>query len=365
MAKKRGVVGWHEMRKEQLVQALLKTARRKRKSAAAKSRSRSTSTASNSKSKSAASSKKTTRRAASTKTKRASNGRVRKKIAQLQQRVEGRRNLASRNGKNGTSTDRLAVMVRDPFWLHAYWELTRQSVLRVQAAMGHAWHTSRPQLRLYEVSDGGERVASDKLIRTINIHGGVNNWYVDVVDPPKTYRLEIGYAADDDRFFAIARSNIVRTPSPASRDTLDQNWADVAENFEKIYAMSGGYSQESTSEELRELLEERLRRPMGAPVVMRYGAAVTNPRREEFHFEADAEMIIFGKTDPEARVMLKGEPIQVRQDGTFTVRMQMPDCRQVIPIVANSSDGSQQRTIALAVERNTKQMETVVKEKHP
>jgi len=32
--------------------------------------------------------------------------------------------------------DRLVVMVRDPYWLHAYWELSRKSVERAKVALG-------------------------------------------------------------------------------------------------------------------------------------------------------------------------------------------------------------------------------------
>jgi hypothetical protein len=42
--------------------------------------------------------------------------------------------------------------------------------------------------------------------------------------------------------------------------------------------------------------------------------------------------------------------------------MSMPDRRQLLPIVASSRDGTQQRTIVLAVERNTKVMEPVSRE---
>jgi hypothetical protein len=40
----------------------------------------------------------------------------------------------------------------------------------------------------------------------------------------------------------------------------------------------------------------------------------------------------------------------------------MPNRRQVLPVVAHSADGVEQRTIVLAVERNTKTMEPVVVE---
>ena len=73
-------------------------------------------------------------------------------------------------------------------------------------------------------------------------------------------------------------------------------------------------------------------------------------------------MIIFGSTKPDAHVTLAGEPVKLRPDGTFTVRVSMPDRRQVLPVVASSSDGVEQRTIVLAVERNTKQMEPKIAE---
>jgi hypothetical protein len=44
------------------------------------------------------------------------------------------------------------------------------------------------------------------------------------------------------------------------------------------------------------------------------------------------------------------------------VRLSLPDRRQVIPIVASSYDGVEQRTTILAVERNTKVMEPRVRD---
>ena len=79
-----------------------------------------------------------------------------------------------------------------------------------------------------------------------------------------------------------------------------------------------------------------------------------------FHFEIDAELIVYGTTEPGARVTLQGEPVQLRPDGTFTVRFSLPDSRQIIPAVASSSDGVEERTVVLAVERNTKELEPMI-----
>ena len=117
--------------------------------------------------------------------------------------------------------ERVVLLVRDPYWLHACWELTRQSVARARAAMAARWHTAKPILRLLEVNTGATTNTSERVLRDIVIHGGVKNWYVDVTDPPKSYRVEIGYLASDGKFYALTRSNTVTTPRPGSADAMD------------------------------------------------------------------------------------------------------------------------------------------------
>jgi hypothetical protein len=374
LAKKRGVHGWHSMRKEQLLKALSsnKTAKPANGHAPRKAGA-TTRVAATSRSATAASGKSTTTRTvraakAPPPPKPKPNGVIRR-LSQAKAVQQRSKDLAFKVGSGKSPVikkDRLVVMVRDSYWLHAYWELSRAGVERAEAALGQDWHGAKPVLRLLDVSNQRGNSAAEMVLRHIDIHGGVNNWYVDVQDPPRSYRLEIGYLAISGKFYALARSNIVSTPKPGSADAIDENWNTVAENFDKIYALSGGYSPEGPSSELQELFEERLRRPMGSPMMTRYGAGaeaiVNGHRKREFHFELDAELIIYGSTEREAHVMLQGEPVQLRPDGTFTVRLSMPNCRQVIPAVASSPDGMEQRTIVLAIERNTKVMEPVVRD---
>jgi len=255
-------------------------------------------------------------------------------------------------------------MVRDPYWLHAYWELTRRSVERAKAAMGQHWHAARPVLRLYEVSRSGVTNSARKLVRDVNIHGGVNNWYIDVKDPPKSFQLEIGYLAPDDKFAVLTRSNTVSTPRAGGEDSFDRNWAEVAKDFERVYAMSGGYVDQDVNRELKEVFEEQLRRPMGDPMATQYGlgAGGVGSKRPEMNFNVNTELIVHGVADPDAHVTLRGEPVHLRGDGTFAVRFSLPDRRHVLPVVASSADGVEQRTIVLAVDRNTKVMEPIIRD---
>ncbi|TWU47381.1 hypothetical protein Poly51_51810 [Rubripirellula tenax] len=253
--------------------------------------------------------------------------------------------------------DRVVLMVRDSFWLQATWEITRASVQRAQSSLAERWHTAMPVLRLLAVSEvdsnGAERTERD-----IPIHGGVNNWYIDVDEPPSRFRVAVGYVTSTGEFHTLCRSNVVETPQPNDCERLDEHWHDIAEDYERIYSLSGGYDTDAG--DLKEVFEERLRRPM--PIRGDKGQTVGDPsllRQSQLPFEVDAELIIFGKTLPSASVLVSGRPVKLQPDGSFTVRMQLPDKRQVLPVTAESRDGLRQRTTVVAVERNTKVMEPV------
>lgn len=362
MAREGGISGWHSMRKEELIRALLQASKRTTKSAGDRSKSahavREQASGANGASRRVSSKSRGARSVANG----SASPQVRRRIHQLHAKLATIKNLAAKTAdeageRPGVRRDRLVVMVRDPYWLHAYWELTQTSVDRAQAAMAQRWHGARPVLRLLRLEEDGVAVHQ----RDIEIHGGVNNWYVDVADPPSHYRMEVGYLSLDGQFYPLARSNEVMTPPAGTSDAVDDNWSDVAEQADRIFAMSGGYSPRGASRELQELLEERLRRPLGTPMKTRFGNGAAMPQKQ-LQFAVDAEIIVYGAADRDAHVTLEGEPIQLREDGTFAVRLSMPDRRQVIPVVASSYDGVEQRTIIIAVERNTKVMEPVIRD---
>lgn len=367
MAKRKGVKGWHAMRKEELIKALMRHARSDAAKAARKTGANGRKSPAKAKSSSGSGENRRSngRAAARRKTK---PPRSEKRLTQMRAKLTQFKDLAHQpngNGKQaGYTKDRLVVMVRDPYWLHAYWELTRQSIDRARVALGQHWHSARPVLRLSEVSREGTTSGVRKVVRDIDIHGGVNNWYVDVYDPPKSFQLDIGYVSPDGKFLSVCRSNSVTTPQTGSVEGPDGNWAGVADDFDRIYAMSGGYADKGDNSDLKDLFEERLRRPMGSPMVTRFGlgAAASGQCRPEFDFLVEADLVVHGRTEPGSHLTIKGEPVRLKPDGTFMVRFRLPDRRQVLPVVTSSNDGVQQRTIVLAVERNTKVMEPVIRE---
>jgi len=340
MARKKGIAGWHSMRKEELLEVLAPS-RGKSKKKPIRSRPQK------------AAARNTTEQDAES-----SKFNVGVPTRDLSAKVP--RELPTGYGK-----DRIVTMVRDPYWLHCYWELTRHAIQRAEAALGQEWHTAKPILRLLDVTGGETSSSSESILRDIEIHGGCNNWYIDVNSPPKSYRIDIGYRAASGRFYVLARSNVVTTPRAGVSDVIDENWADLDESkAERLFAMSAGFdpSNVNSSLELKQLFEERLRRPMGSPAVSSFGSGGFSSfaRGRKFWFQLDAELIVFGATEPNARVTLQGQPVKLRPDGTFTMRFALPDSRQIIPAVATSPDGIEERTIVLAVERNTKALEPMI-----
>jgi hypothetical protein len=379
LARSKGLAGWHSMRKDELVKALMRSAKKRthvratsksHKSPAAKSLRRGRVLKAHAPHTNGAKvngASKSNGKAAHPKP-TARQIRIAERIQKANNERERLKDLSgaftlSKGKRRAAEKDRLVLLVRDPYWLQAVWTVTRQSVRRAEAALAEHWHTAQPVLRLLEVDGGQTTSSAERVAREIEVHGGVTNWYIEVSNPPQRFRAELGYRAANRKFFSLCRSNIVHTPAPDSGDVIDENWTDVAANYERVYALSGGYTEDQQGGELQELFEERLRRPMGnAGSKFGSGAERVLNRHRDLDFHVDAEMILYGRTKPDAKVTLGGEPIKLRPDGSFTVRQPMPDKRQVLPVVASTPDGVEQRTIVIAVERNTKVLEPMVRE---
>jgi uncharacterized protein len=337
LAKEKGIIGWHAMRKDQLIRAL----------------SSSRSAPSNSR-------KKKVFQAAALRRKKtsSSDGRGRGKTPPAPA-------TPTQTLDHACQKDRIIVLTRDSYWLHAYWELSRTTLARARAALGQDWHAARPILRVMDVSSEDTTSAAERHVRDISIHGGVNNWYIDVLEPPRSSRIDIGYLSRRGRFYVLARSNVVTTPRAGVTDALDENWTNVQKHFDRIQNPSSngngnGTTHHNTQIDLRDLFEERLRRPMNGANFQNLATTSLPHLGRDFHFQIDAELIVYGTTEPHAKVTLQGEPVTLRNDGTFTVRFSLPDSRQIIPAVASSADGTEERTIVLAVERNTKELEPMI-----
>ncbi|MGD0566575.1 MAG: Rho termination protein, partial [Candidatus Goldiibacteriota bacterium] len=72
-----------------------------------------------------------------------------------------------------------------------------------------------------------------------------------------------------------------------------------------------------------------------------------------FFLVADTELILYGASERDALVKVKGEKINLKDDGSFSMRFHLPDGKMELPIEAVSSDGTEKRHIKITVERKT------------
>jgi hypothetical protein len=75
---------------------------------------------------------------------------------------------------------------------------------------------------------------------------------------------------------------------------------------------------------------------------------------KRFWFKVNAELIIYGSTEPGAHVSIGGRPIHLRSDGSFSYRFALPDGAYELPVVAIAQDGHDGRAAELRFSRATR-----------
>jgi hypothetical protein len=252
--------------------------------------------------------------------------------------------------------DRIVLLVRDPYWVHAYWDISRETLIRAKAALKKELYSAKSILRVYDVTEVDFDGKNANSQFDIDITGGASNWYVNTGVPNRTYCVDIGLLSPSEDFVVLARSNKATTPRDAPSDVTDEKWMIPDWEFEKVYALSGGFDAGAGSLELKQMMEKALGAEIssGAPGSFAISSPVRRARRA-FWFRLGTELIVYGATEPDAKVTLQGRPIRLRPDGTFSVRLALPDGKQVIPAVAESRDGVEKRTVTPVVTKKTEE----------
>jgi ABC-type phosphate transport system substrate-binding protein len=83
------------------------------------------------------------------------------------------------------------------------------------------------------------------------------------------------------------------------------------------------------------------------------GLFAAAPRVRQFWLVADAELIVYGATEPTATLTIGGEPIQLTEQGTFRLQMSFQDGQLRFPIMAVAEDGEQMRQVEIRCDRQT------------
>ena len=160
-------------------------------------------------------------------------------------------------GKYGEN--RIAAMVRDPDWIFVYWEITPETLERARREVEPEGGRREMSLRVYDVTG---KIFDGKNANgwfDIDAVGRADNWYINTGAPGRSFCVEIGLLASGGRFHALARSDVVSTPPAGMSEETDERWMTHGEEFERIYALSGGFEAGKGSAELHEKMQRRLR----------------------------------------------------------------------------------------------------------
>jgi hypothetical protein len=123
------------------------------------------------------------------------------------------------------NTDEIIAMVKDPYWLHAYWEVTAAKQQEISQMFGpQVWEESRPVIRVYDVTDGEHGKGPKPPYVDMEIDEGATSWYLYLGRPDHTFYLDLGRLLPNGQFIRLARSNRVTLPSHAPSALIDPLW---------------------------------------------------------------------------------------------------------------------------------------------
>ena len=314
----------------------------------------------------------------------------------LPQQVFKEENLGELPDAYGTG--RLFLAARDPHYLFAYWDLSGQQMAdyRRQSSDG------RVVLRVFEKNHAAP-------VAELTLAHDARNWYIPAHKAATTYSAELGFWPPAGAFHVISRSREATTPPDSlAADTtarfatipVDVNFAELlaivrqhltngeplAEALQQLQAMGlpfpfpvnvdkpAAWSPEQAAQverilsgdvlqrvqvgsvELTEWLRRRLQGDTSSGLSSGFspsGASWSGTPQKGFWFAVNAELIIYGATEPDAIVTVDGRPIQLRSDGTFSFHHTFPDGQYKLPIVAVSTKNGDQRAVDLKFERKT------------
>lgn len=247
---------------------------------------------------------------------------------------------------------RVALLVRDPQWMHAYWEVASGSWEEVERLHGgHARRSGRPVLRMYS-SRGTEKNFFD-----IDVQMEARSWYIFSPLRGGAWFVQLGLLLPDGRFIVLATSNEVHLPNGAVSDVMEEKWGLLKAEWERLFELSGGGRLGAGSLEVTRMLAQRweflksLSSWAGSPA----GSSWAGPRgRKNFWLVADAELVVHGATEPTARVKVQGRDVKLNPDGTFTLRFKFPDGTLQVPILAVNADGDMSESIDFTFVRETR-----------
>lgn len=326
---------------------------------------------------------------------------------------------------------RLTLLARDPHWIHAYWELSSQSVDEMRRRLGAAFDAAKYVLRMHDVTQVEFNGQNSNQSFDIEVAPQTKNWYMNLWCDNVAYCSQLGVQTPDGQFHPLAQSNTVNTPRSSYSDRSDLIWMDVKDNkalpfifsvsrrrriekalsdariplrfkdngarkvylteddvrayYSGLFPLLGRIRRRKKVEKAEKEEVQRLKKLQskakiddalfpgmskseyfkkflsgasaelaqkgGASETLSSGASERHQPQRKFFFELGTELIVYGRTEPDAEVRHGDKVVPLRKDGTFTLRFALPDGNIPLDFIATSQDKVDYRRITTSVER--------------
>ncbi len=316
---------------------------------------------------------------------------------------------------SGYGDSRIVLLPRDPQWAYTYWDVPNEHKQELRRQGGQ-----QLALRIYDVTDINIEYQSPHSIQEYPADELAREWYIPVPVSDRDYVIDIGYRAADGRWLVLARSARVHIPPvypsdwiedvfitvnfeedlrgktqyelvpPAKKIAATSNGNVVVNNGNPIYDQIFGLAESAEAERVAgSIFGSQQQVPVqslssyifpsgvglwAVPTVsgltasgagmsgVGFSASAAPVRPRQFWLIADAELIVYGATEPDANVTIGGRPIKLNPDGTFRFQMSFQDGLIDYPILAVAADGEQTRSIQMKFNRETPSRNTNTKE---
>ncbi len=268
----------------------------------------------------------------------------------------------------------LVFLPRDPDWAYVFWQISE-----VDREKAKSLGANKLCLRLYDVTGVKDGDYNQGTLREIAVDSYSTEWYLPIPVPDRDYKVELGYRYGY-KWMSLAFSSAGHVPnSQPSEQILDKfvpfnlesssetNMAitnsDVSETnglHERLYQAATTYSKRSRvgseefMEDVQSISPNSYKSDSGVGLwssgLNDSGVGISN---RSFWLVADAELIVYGATDPSATLTIGDEKVPLASDGTFRLQVPFRDGSQNYEIKAIDSTGEQDRSITMRFDRNT------------
>ena len=315
---------------------------------------------------------------------------------------------------DGYGASRIVLMPRDPQWCYTYWDIPGEHKEELRRQGGQ-----QLTLRLYDVTDIDLDSQSPHSLQEFPCDELAREWYLPMPVSDRDYAVDIGYRCADGRWLTLARSAVVRVPPVYPSDWIEDHFVTVdweedlrgktvfklvppskrtaavtGEATNPIYDEIFGMAESTEAQRVAGSLYGSMQQaPIHEEAISSYvfpsgvgmwavptasglnmsgvgmnmsgaGFSASAPpvKPRKFWLVADAELIVYGATEPDATVTIGDRPIKLSPDGTFRFQMSFQDGLIDYPIRAVAADGEQTRSIQMKFTRETPSRNTNTKE---